>query len=300
MWHEEFSEVIEKIKNNEVKHLILNDKGLTEEQVLTLARELAYNSSLISLHLDSNNIGPKAVDALAKSIENNKTLMELSLANNNIGVEGGKAYIKSLENNSSLIRIWLPNNQIGKENREAFKQIFKESKYLLQMDVSDIEADDIFSFWRLSHKKLNELEKTEKSLNKIIDYFDKKITRDKLNVKDIIRVYENTAHIKALMEKDFIVSTLPILDNLLFNFKPKLKAEQQALFNGKFHDLCKAFYLEAKGLKFPIKQDNPEIPCPIEFMPAEILDLIAEQNIESDLVPALSMIGDQGLSCNIL
>jgi hypothetical protein len=296
----DFNEIIKKIKNNEVKQLILNENGLTEDQVLTLAKELTCNISLISLHLDSNNIGPKVAEALAKSLEDNKTLMELSLEDNNLGVEGGATFTEYLKSNSSLVRIWLRDNNIGYKNREAFRQIFKDSNNLLQMDVSDKDAEDTFGFWVLSHKKLNKLEKTEKSLNKIIDYIDGKIARDKITSDDILRVYENNAHIKALMEEGFIASTLPILDDLLFNFKqPKLKAEHQDLFNREFKKLCKEFYLEAKGIKFPLVQDNPNLPCPIKTMPREIIDMIIEHN-ESDFEQALSMMGDQGLTCNIL
>ncbi|CAF1662946.1 unnamed protein product, partial [Adineta ricciae] len=69
------------------------------------------NSEILTLNLQSKNIGDKGVTFIADALKNNTTLRELDLRSNKIGEKGAEALSFALRNNTILKKLCLSDNE---------------------------------------------------------------------------------------------------------------------------------------------------------------------------------------------
>lgn len=87
------------------KILNLYNKKIGDEGAIVLAKELASNTSVVTVDLSSNNIGNVGAVALAEALKTNTTITTLSLYFNKFGDVACKAFEKALQNNTTLTKL---------------------------------------------------------------------------------------------------------------------------------------------------------------------------------------------------
>ncbi|KAK3238678.1 hypothetical protein CYMTET_51328 [Cymbomonas tetramitiformis] len=127
----EFSKIMmQDIKDDKVTKLDLSHAGIGVPGALVLSKLLVFNTSLNTLDLSSNEIGPEGAKALAVALTPNAegvfntSLNTLNLYSNPIGDEGAKALAVTLTSNAkgmfnTSLNIHLNGNNIGPEGAEA-------------------------------------------------------------------------------------------------------------------------------------------------------------------------------------
>ncbi|KAK3278367.1 hypothetical protein CYMTET_13690 [Cymbomonas tetramitiformis] len=128
----EFSKIMmQDIKDDKVTKLDLSCAGIGVPGALVLSKLLVFNTSLNTLNLKYNEIGPEGAKALAVALTPNEegvfntSLNTLDLKLNNIGPEGAKALAVALTPNAegvfntSLNTLNLCGNHIGDEGAKA-------------------------------------------------------------------------------------------------------------------------------------------------------------------------------------
>jgi hypothetical protein len=91
----------------------LTFQGLTDEEIVRLADELAQNTTLTELHLEANKVGAIGAKALGAALEKNSTLQVLNLGDNEVDAEGAAALAAAIEKNSTLEVLSLYRNCVG-------------------------------------------------------------------------------------------------------------------------------------------------------------------------------------------
>ncbi|KAF9342284.1 hypothetical protein BGX26_007871, partial [Mortierella sp. AD094] len=84
-----------------------------------LAETLKTNSTLTTLNLGGNSIGPNGAKALSEALKTNSTLTTLNLGGNLIEPNGAKALSEALKTNSTLTTLDLRYNLIGPDGAKA-------------------------------------------------------------------------------------------------------------------------------------------------------------------------------------
>lgn len=98
--------------NKTLTHLNLSSNKIDASTAVALVETLAH-SSLKSLDISSNEIGPVGIAGIAKALENNKALTYLDLSSTNAQSDGVKALAKTLTVNKTLTHLDLSFNQIA-------------------------------------------------------------------------------------------------------------------------------------------------------------------------------------------
>ncbi|KAL3200360.1 hypothetical protein MRX96_013309 [Rhipicephalus microplus] len=95
---------LEKSKSVEYLRLQVNTSKvkLQANGAVAIAAALAENTTLVSLHIASNSIGPVGARALAETLKTNSSLAVLDLRDNSIGTSGAVAFATALKVNSKL------------------------------------------------------------------------------------------------------------------------------------------------------------------------------------------------------
>jgi len=93
--------------------LILDQVDIDVKGLSALAEGLSNNTSLMSLRLGENELGPRAAIVLAAILRRNRTLTSLDLRDNKLGDTGAQALASALVMNESLRCLVLWNNHIG-------------------------------------------------------------------------------------------------------------------------------------------------------------------------------------------
>lgn len=115
-------------KNTAVKRLRLNNNGIDNVGIKTIAIWLATNQSLEVLNLSSNHFTGIGVNDLVEALKRNTTLKELHLFGNEIyDTEMGK-FLKVLEVNTSLNRLDLNGNPASLESHLAIINKLKDNQ----------------------------------------------------------------------------------------------------------------------------------------------------------------------------
>lgn len=106
----------------------LRGKNLTDAHAKLLATELKTNTTLRSLDLSKNQIGPEGALALAEALEVNTSLCALDLSYNQIGEIGAKALLSA--KTTSLRGLILGHNNIHDEQGNLLSALPKSLIYL--------------------------------------------------------------------------------------------------------------------------------------------------------------------------
>jgi Ran GTPase-activating protein (RanGAP) involved in mRNA processing and transport len=71
-------------KNQTLKCLSLNRKGITDVDGADMIRSLMRNDVLEKIELEGNNLGPATAKAMAQLLRNNRTLKHVNIENNDL------------------------------------------------------------------------------------------------------------------------------------------------------------------------------------------------------------------------
>lgn len=159
----DLNDAIEKINAYPEERVILNDSGVTLEnithitKILTqstvtdlsccclyigtsgakdIANALKNNKTLKILELSANQICDDGAKDIANALKNNKTLKTLELNGNQISDEGAKYIAEFLKENSALTKLGLGGNEIGYDGAKDIASALKNNKTLITLDLS--------------------------------------------------------------------------------------------------------------------------------------------------------------------
>ena len=112
-----------------------------------LAKIVAYNNTLLTLHLSRKNIQDKEGQDLARALLTNKTLRKLELEGNCLGLMTAKAFALALRKNRTLRYLDLESNNLcheGEENQgvEDMIQALAQNTTLLSLNLANNKLDE--------------------------------------------------------------------------------------------------------------------------------------------------------------
>eukprot|EP00002_Diphylleia_rotans_P014888 TRINITY_DN2891_c0_g1_i1.p1 TRINITY_DN2891_c0_g1~~TRINITY_DN2891_c0_g1_i1.p1 ORF type:complete len:143 (+),score=11.15 TRINITY_DN2891_c0_g1_i1:199-627(+) len=91
----------------------MQDNNLPIETGMPLGRLLSATSSLLSLNLKGNRIGPGGATQLAEALKTNRSLVQLDLEGNDIQDGGAISIAEALLINRTLTNLNISNNRVG-------------------------------------------------------------------------------------------------------------------------------------------------------------------------------------------
>lgn len=129
--------------NSTLTTLHLCRKGIQDKEGQDLARALLTNKTLRKLELEGNCLGLQTAKAFALALKKNTTLRYLDLESNNLTHEtednhGVEEMIKALAENTSLLSINLANNKLDEQIGRQFVDLFSERRFN-QRTIIDFE-----------------------------------------------------------------------------------------------------------------------------------------------------------------
>ena len=128
-----------------LRTLQLNYTGIDDERAKVVASMLRHNTSLTSIALFGNNIGPQGAACIAEALRSNTTLRQLNLGGNPMGAAGLKALVASLTHNmadghlqpnSSLTHLDIV-SILGTEDMELLETLVRQNTSLLWLNLSN-------------------------------------------------------------------------------------------------------------------------------------------------------------------
>jgi hypothetical protein len=128
-----------------LKTLELIYTRINDERAEVLASMMRHNTSLTSISLKGNEIGPQGAACIAEALRSNTTLRKLDIGHNPIGAAGLKALVASLTHNmvngdlqpnSSLTHLDI-GDDIGIEDMELLGTLVRQNTSLLSLDLSN-------------------------------------------------------------------------------------------------------------------------------------------------------------------
>lgn len=143
--------------NNTPKEYTLSGLNLGPARCRILASNVAFNSTLTSLHLARKGIDDAEGVELAKMLINNKVLRKLELEGNKLGPKSIEAFGMALKKNTTLRVLDLESNDIYKDKDAPFEPDSKRSanpklfffidsmqknRTLLSLNMANCQMDD--------------------------------------------------------------------------------------------------------------------------------------------------------------
>jgi hypothetical protein len=127
--------------NTTIRRLSL--RGTTTNGALSiLERSLSFNTSVVALTLDHDQMPMFAVNALSTVLLLNRALLELSLDMNHIGDEGVAALSTALKDNSMLKVLRLVDNRVTAEGCKALSDCLKYNTGLVRLNLDMNQCGD--------------------------------------------------------------------------------------------------------------------------------------------------------------
>lgn len=115
--------------NSSITTLHLSRKGIQDKEGIDIAKALFTNKSLRKLELEGNCLGMHTAKAFALAIRKNKTLRYLDLESNNLTNDteengGVEEMISALADNTTLLSLNVANNRLGDDIGRNFVDLF--------------------------------------------------------------------------------------------------------------------------------------------------------------------------------
>lgn len=141
--------------NTSLKSLHLARKGIADKEGQDLARALFSNKTLRKMELEGNQLSFMTARVFALALQKNKTLQFLDLESNDLSHEGQKkegieAMIRALETNTTLLSLNVANNGLEAEIGRQFRDMLKVNKTLIDFEFSS----NFFNIEDVSFKSL--------------------------------------------------------------------------------------------------------------------------------------------------
>ncbi|KAF9899014.1 hypothetical protein EC991_009784, partial [Linnemannia zychae] len=112
------------------------------KELESLVEALRTNSTLTTLNLQFNKVGPHEVQAMAEVLRTNSTMITLDLGNNFIGGSGAQSLSAILQANSTLTTLILNDNSLGDEGAQALAEALKTNATLTTLDLQKNSIGD--------------------------------------------------------------------------------------------------------------------------------------------------------------
>ncbi|CAG8719781.1 8875_t:CDS:10, partial [Cetraspora pellucida] len=123
-------------KNTTLIYLNLRHSQFDSEAIKILAGALCENTTLTNLYLSRNKLGKSGEKVLAEALCKNTTLTNLDLSSNNLGESGGKALAEALCNNNTLTNLDLSLNNIRESGVKALAEALCKNTTLTNLNLS--------------------------------------------------------------------------------------------------------------------------------------------------------------------
>ncbi|XP_065918812.1 protein NLRC3-like [Dysidea avara] len=123
--------------NTKLLELYLNENNLQTDGAIKIAKSLQNTTTLTVFDISNNNIGKEAADDIAVVLSCNTNLQQLYLNNNNLQTEGTIKVAKSLQNIAILTVLNIANNNIGKEAADDIAAILSHKTKLQELLLSN-------------------------------------------------------------------------------------------------------------------------------------------------------------------
>lgn len=140
---EEFEKIIRDIERNQTERLVLDNKSLSEEQVVKLATAVGSNTSLQRFTLNNNQLSDVSGKAIAGILQTNTSLKMLTLCNNRLGDNIGVDLARALIGNCVLTHLELGGNQLGNDTGLAFADVLDRNNTLEHLGLNHNRLDDV-------------------------------------------------------------------------------------------------------------------------------------------------------------
>ncbi|CAF0895642.1 unnamed protein product [Adineta steineri] len=117
--------------------LNISNNQISNHGIKAITDALKYSKTLTKLDLSSNQIDATGAHYLAEALEHNQTTVtSLNISNNSIGPEGAKCFANTLRNTKTLNELIMSNNRIGNTGAEHLSDALKENTTLTIIDLS--------------------------------------------------------------------------------------------------------------------------------------------------------------------
>ena len=139
------AQLITVIKANHLTEINLNDNNIKDADVITLAKALKYNQSVVTLNIKNGEIKAAGTRALCKMLKKNQTLTRLNLKKNKIGFEGAYFLSEALKVNRTLTYLNLKRNYLGSQGTLVLSDMLKVNQTLhyLNLEKNQITQEGI-------------------------------------------------------------------------------------------------------------------------------------------------------------
>lgn len=127
--------------NTTLLTLHLARKEIQDDEGQDLAKMLNTNTTLRKLELEGNCLGPKCAFEFGRALQNNKTLKFLDLESNQLTIEGGDTtgvieMFKFLHVNTTLLSLNLANNGMNEICGDELNQALAKNDTLIDLDYA--------------------------------------------------------------------------------------------------------------------------------------------------------------------
>lgn len=127
--------------NTTLKSVHVARKGINESSGISMAKMLNSNKTLRKLELEGNLMGPKSATEFGKALKTNKTLKFLDLESNQLTLDGQEFrgiydLVEFLDHNTTLLSLNLANNQMDEECGRMFREKMETNLSLIDFDFS--------------------------------------------------------------------------------------------------------------------------------------------------------------------
>lgn len=134
-------------ENNTSIDYAISGMELGAARCLILAKIIAYNESLKTLHLSRKQIGDKEGQDIARMLLTNKTLRKLELEGNCLGLQTARVFALALRKNKTLRYLDLESNNLthdSEENNgmEEMIMALTTNTTLLSLNIGNNKLDD--------------------------------------------------------------------------------------------------------------------------------------------------------------
>lgn len=141
--------ILRKTQENSTPHeYSLSGLELGGPRTQILAKIVAYNNTLTTLHLCRKRIEDKEGQDLARALLTNKTLRKLELEGNLLGVSSAKAFALALRHNKTLKYLDLESNNLAHDGDESIGVInmieaLAQNNTLLSLNLANNKLDQV-------------------------------------------------------------------------------------------------------------------------------------------------------------
>lgn len=125
-----------------LQNLDIGNLKIHNEHMVVIAKGLAANTSLTTLHLGGDNYGVEGGIALAGALSTHPHLKNINFFENNFPDDISAILLTCLRYNTSIEHFKLYRSTFGDKSAKVFKKVFPHNKTLKELELSYLEISD--------------------------------------------------------------------------------------------------------------------------------------------------------------